>query len=155
MHGDDSFAHLAELVDRLPKMQEADARLRRARAAENALRAWRESQACRAMLAQADAVLARQRAALREAEEACDEKAADHLRREVLYWSQQRGLRVGPAQNARAAYEEALSSGPFEGLDEARAAVLPARGHAEIEHELREYREDYAATLELCERLER
>lgn len=66
----------------------------------------------------------------------------------------QRGLRVGPAQNAEQALARALEASPFDTVEEARAALLPAESLAALSAEVEAYQAAYAAALAVCQQLE-
>lgn len=60
-----------------------------------------------------------------------------------------------PAQNDRAAADEALKAGGFTSVDEEKDAVLPRDELVRLERELEAYRVDYAETLAACQKAER
>ena len=66
----------------------------------------------------------------------------------------QRGLRVGPAQNAERALARALEASPFVTVEEARAALLPADSLAALTTEVEAYQVAYAEALAVCQQLE-
>lgn len=138
----DCFERLASLVDQLPAMEKASARLRRAEAAQAALVAQRE-------LAEAEGLLA---AADRQIAEV--EQAQARAARTLLFWGQQRGLHVGPANNARAHLAQALRAGGFSDASEAEAALIPENEHDELAERIAHYQRDYAEALAACEEVE-
>lgn len=148
------FAHLGELVDRLPQMQKAQARLDRIRAAEKVLRCEQEHQTCAAMLAMANEALAKAQAALEDASKS--DATAEQARREVMFRASERGFRIGPEQNARLALERALADGPFADVAEARtaAAEMTPGEQAALREEIASYQQDYADTLARCQQIE-
>ena len=66
----------------------------------------------------------------------------------------QHGLKVGPAQNAERALARALEASPFDTVEEARAALLPAESLAALSAEVQAYQADYAEALAVCQQLE-
>ena len=177
---DELFEHLQELVDRLPTMQEAQARLERAKTAEHVLDCECKHRECATMLELADEELAKAQAALEAAlagnaapgnggaaatlegtattlEGAPanpDPEQLDLLRRAVMYRSSQRGFRVGPEKAARVALEKALTDGGFADATEARAAALPSAEQDSLTQEIASYQQDYANTLARCQAFE-
>lgn len=150
------FAHLGELVERLPQMQAAQARLDRAQTAAEILRLDREHQTCAAMLAMANEALAKAQVALEAAQAAGDEEDAtvEQARREVMFRASERGFRIGPEQNARLALERALADSPFASAEEARTAAIAPDEEAALREEIASYQQDYATTLARCQQLE-
>lgn len=148
------FAHLEELVGLLPEMQELGERLARARAAAAVLARAHELDVRELMLAEEDAHLAAEREALHAAQTAGDECEIDRHQRNVLYYGQRRGLRVGPVENGRAALEKALKAGGFATVEDARATSMPAAEMDAAEQRIAGYQADYATTLAACQEVE-
>lgn len=148
------FAHLEELVGLLPEMQELGERLARARAAEAVLARAHELDVRELMLTEEDAHLAAEREALHAAQTAGDEGEIDRRQRNMLYYGQRRGLRVGPVENGRAALEKALKAGGFATVEDARAASMPAAEMDAAERRIAGYQADYATTLAACREAE-
>ena len=148
------FAHLEELVGLLPEMQELGERLARARAAEAVLARAHELDVRELMLTEEDAHLAAEREALHAAQTAGDEGEIDRHQRNMLYYGQRRGLRVGPVENGRAALEKALKAGGFATVEDARAASMPAAEMDAAEQRIAGYQADYATTLAACREAE-
>ena len=148
------FAHLEELVGLLPEIQELGERLARARAAEAVLARAHELDVRELMLTEEDAHLAAERDALHAAQTAGDECEIDRRQRNVLYYGQRRGLRVGPVENGRAALEKALKAGGFATVEDARAASMPAAEMDAAERRIAGYQADYATTLAACREAE-
>ena len=148
------FAHLEELVGLLPEMQGLGERLARARAAEAVLARAHELDVRELMLAEEDAHLAAEREALHAAQTAGDECEIDRRQRNVLYYGQRRGLRVGPVENGRAALEKALKAGGFATVEDARAVSMPAAEMDAAERRIAGYQADYATTLAACREAE-
>lgn len=119
-----------------------------------------------AELARADALVAEAEACVREAEAAlirsegaegdAAEKAAHmgDLRLALMAAGTQRGLKVGPAQNAEHALAQALEASPFDTVEEARAALLPTDSLAALASEVQAYQAAYAEALDVCRQLE-
>jgi hypothetical protein len=149
----DPFELLEQLVGELPARQEDAARLAAAQAAENVRVAAREHANCAAALHAADRSLEAARAAEQDALAAGDVGALDHARRDVLFWGQQRGLRVGPEHNARIALDEALAAGGFADEKTAEAVALPAGERERLRQIIAAYQREYAAVLAACEAL--
>ena len=84
------------------------------------------------------------------------EKAAHlgDLRLALMAAGTQRGLKVGPAQNAEHALAQALEVSPFDTVEEARAALLPADSLAALSAEVEAYQAAYAEALAVCQQLE-
>lgn len=103
-------------------------------------------------MCEAEAALARSEAAGGDAAE----KAAHlgDLRLALMAAGTQRGLKVGPAQNAERALARALEASPFDTVEEARAALLPAESLAALSAEVQAYQADYAEALAMCQQLE-
>ena len=159
MDADAAFAHLEELLDGLPAMQKQGERLARAREAARIAGLESERATRAALLAVAEE---RQRAAeerlARASERALSDggdkegRGVDDARRAVLQASSLRGFRVGPCRNAERALERALEEGPFDAVDDARAALVDDTALSSLEEEVAAYQRDYAQTLERCER---
>lgn len=155
------FAHLQELVDELPRMQELDERLSRAVAAARLEELARDKRTQDGMLRQAQEILDRARAALDRARETGDPEAIETAEREVLAGGQARGIRIAPARNAQDALDEALAQSPFDTLDEALTvfARLAAEGGELATRAGRDacaariaaYRRDYDETFAACQ----
>ena len=148
------FAYLEELVGLLPEMRELGERLARARAAEAVLARAHELDVRELMLTEEDAHLAAEQEALHAAQTAGDEREIDRHRRNVLYYGQRRGLRVGPVENGRAALEKALKAGGFATVEDARAVSMPAAEMNAAEQRIAGYQADYATTLAACREAE-
>ena len=148
------FAYLEELVGLLPEMRELGGRLARARAAEAVLARAHELDVRELMLTEEDAHLAAEREALHAAQTAGDECEIDRHQRNMLYYGQRRGLRVGPVENGRAALEKALKAGGFATVEDARAVSMPAAEMDAAERRIAGYQADYATTLAACREAE-
>ena len=131
-----AFGRLEHLYAQLPAMEEKGAALARARSA-----------------ATVDG-LATEAEARVSAAEAEGEQAAGEARLALMAAGTQRGLRVGPAQNAEQALARALEASPFDTVEEARAAMLPAESLAALAAEVEAYQAAYAAALAVCQQLE-
>lgn len=144
------FSHLEVLVGEIPKMQELGERLARARAAATVLERAHELDVRKRALAEEDGHLTAARDALKVAQTAGDESEADRLQRDVLYYGQCRGLRVGPVENGRAALEKALAAGGFATVEDARAVAMGADEMGVAERKIAAYQADYESTLAAC-----
>lgn len=161
-----AFAQLEHLYAQLPSMEEKGVALARARSAAEVDGLAKETAYRVAELARADALVAEAEACVREAEAAlarseaaggdAAEKAAHlgDLRLALMAAGTQRGLRVGPAQNAEHALAQALEASPFDTVEEARAALLPVDSLAALSAEVQAYQADYAEALAVCQQLE-
>lgn len=161
-----AFAQLEHLYARLPSMEEKGGALARARFAAEVDGLAKAAAYRVAELARADALVAEAEACVREAEAAlarseaaggdAAEKAAHlgDLRLALMAAGTQRGLKVGPAQNAEHALAQALEASPFDTVEEARAALLPADSLAALSAEVQAYQADYAEALAVCQQLE-
>ena len=161
-----AFGRLERLYAQLPAMEEEGAALARARSAAEVDGLAKAAAYRAAELARADAEVARAEAFVREAEAAlarseaaggdAAEKAAHlgDLRLALMAAGTQRGLKVGPAQNAEQALDRALEASPFDTVEEAHAALLPAESLAALSAEVQAYQADYAEALAVCQQLE-
>lgn len=161
-----AFGRLERLYAQLPAMEEKGAALARARSAAEVDGLAKAAAYRAAELARADAEVARAEAFVREAEAAlvrlegaegdAAEKAAHlgDLRLALMAAGTQRGLKVGPAQNAEHALAQALEVSPFDTVEEARAALLPADSLAALSAEVEAYQAAYAEALAVCQQLE-
>ena len=147
-----AFGRLEHLYAQLPAMEEKGAALARARSAATvdglAKAAYRAAE-----LVRADALVTEAEARV-SAAEAEGEQAAGEARLALMAAGTQRGLRVGPAQNAEQALARALEASPFDTVEEARAALLPAESLAALSAEVEAYQAAYAAALAVCQQLE-
>ena len=161
-----AFGRLERLYAQLPAMEEKGAALARARSAAEVdglakAAAYRAAELVRAetLVAEAEACVCEAEAALARSEVAggdAAEKAAHlgDLRLALMAAGTQRGLKVGPAQNAEHALAQALEASPFDTVEEARAALLPADSLAALSAEVQAYQADYAEALAVCQQLE-
>lgn len=161
-----AFGRLERLYAQLPAMEEKGAALARARSAAEVdglakAAAYRAAELVRAetLVAEAEAFVREAEAALARSEAAggdAAEKAAHlgDLRLALMAAGTQRGLKVGPAQNAEHALAQALEASPFDTVEEARAALLPADSLAALSAEVQAYQADYAEALAVCQQLE-
>lgn len=161
-----AFRRLEHLYAQLPAMEEKGAALARARSAAEVDGLAKAAAYRAAELARADAEVARADARVREAEaalarsEAAEGDAAEKaphlgdLRLALMAAGAQRGLKVGPAQNAEHALARALEASPFDTVEEARAALLPTDSLAALASEVQAYQAAYAEALAVCQQLE-
>lgn len=161
-----AFAQLEHLYAQLPSMEEKGVALARARFAAEVDGLAKAAAYRAAELARADAEVARADARVREAEaalarsEAAEGDAAEKaphlgdLRLALMAAGAQRGLKVGPAQNAEHALARALEASPFDTVEEARAALLPTDSLAALASEVQAYQAAYAEALAVCQQLE-
>lgn len=161
-----AFGRLERLYAQLPAMEEKGAALARARSAAEVdglakAAAYRAAELVRAetLVAEAEACVCEAEAALARSEAAggdAAEKAArlGDLRLALMAAGTQRGLKVGPAQNAERALARALEASPFDTVEEVRAALLPAESLAALSAEVQAYQADYAEALAVCQQLE-
>lgn len=161
-----AFGRLERLYAQLPAMEEKGAALARARSAAEVdglakAAAYRAAELVRAetLVAEAEDCVCEAEAALVRSESAegdAAEKAAHlgDLRLALMAAGTQRGLKVGPAQNAEHALAQALEASPFDTVEEARAALLPADSLAALSAEVQAYQADYAEALAMCQQLE-
>lgn len=161
-----AFAQLEHLYAQLPSMEEKGAALARARSAAEVDGLAKAAAYRAAELARAESLVARAEACVREAEAAlvrlegvegdAAEKAAHlgDLRLALMAAGTQRGLKVGPAQNAERALARALEASPFDTVEEAHAALLLAESLAALSAEVEAYQAAYAEALDVCRQLE-
>lgn len=160
-----AFGRLEHLYAQLPAMEEKGAALARARSAATVdglakAAAYRAAELVRAdaLVTEAEARVSAAEAALTRSEAAegdAAEKAAHlgDLRLALMAAGTQRGLKVGPAQNAEHALARALEASPFDTVEEARAALLPAESLAALAAEVEAYQVVYAKALAVCQHL--
>ena len=148
-----AFARLERLYAQLPAMEEKGAALARARSAAEVDGLAKAAAYRAAELVRADALVTEAEARV-SAAEAEGEQAAGEARLALMAAGTQRGLRVGPAQNAEQALARALEASPFDTVEEARAALLPAESLAALSAEVEAYQAAYAAALAVCQQLE-
>lgn len=161
-----AFGRLERLYAQLPAMEEKGAALARARSAAEVdglakAAAYRAAELVRAetLVAEAEACVCEAEAALARSEAAggdAAEKAAHlgDLRLALMAAGTQRGLKVGPAQNAERALAQALEASPFDTVEEARAVLLPTDSLAALASEVQAYQAAYAEALDVCRQLE-
>ena len=154
-----AFGRLERLYAQLPAMEEKGAALARARSAAEVDGLAKAAAYRAAELARAEAFVREVEAALARSEAAggdAAEKAAHlgDLRLALMAAGTQRGLKVGPAQNAEHALAQALEASPFDTVEEARAALLPTDSLAALSAEVQAYQADYAEALAVCQQLE-
>ena len=161
-----AFERLECLYGQLPAMEERGAALARARSAATVdglakAAAYRAAELVRAetLVAEAEACVCEAEAALARSEAAggdAAEKAAHlgDLRLALMAAGTQRGLKVGPAQNAEHALARALEASPFDTVEEARTALLPAESLAVLTAEVEDYQAAYVEALAVCQQLE-
>lgn len=161
-----AFGRLERLYAQLPAMEEKGAALARARSAAEVdglakAAAYRAAELVRAetLVAEAEACVREAEAALARSEAAEGDAAekAPHLgdlRLALMAAGAQRGLKVGPAQNAEHALARALEASPFDTVEEARAALLPTDSLAALASEVQAYQAAYAEALAVCQQLE-
>lgn len=161
-----AFAQLERLYAQLPAMEEKGAALARARSAAEVDGLAKAAAYRAAELVRAESLVARAEACVREAEAAlirseaaggdAAEKAAHlgDLRLALMAAGTQRGLKVGPAQNAERALARALEASPFDTVEEARAVLLPVESLAALSAEVEAYQAAYAEALDVCRQLE-
>ncbi len=145
------FAHLQELVDALPTMEEKGGRLAKARAAREVLRLERYRKGQENELRHIQENFDAQMAIEREAKAAGDGAREENARYNVLLFGNQRGIRQGAEANARRKVDDALDEGGFSDMEEARKAALPDEDFSALEQEVESFKADYAETLQACQ----
>ena len=148
---DELFARLEVLVQSIPAMEESSRRLDRARAADCVRALAQELASCKAALDLADRQLEDAQGAVESGRAAGDCEAE---REAWLFWGQQRGLRVGPVQNARAALDDALKKAGFASEDAAREAWLDEDEQRALEERIACYQREYSEVLAACQAIE-
>ena len=138
-----AFGRLEHLYAQLPAMEEKGAALARARSAATVDGLAKAAAYRAAELVRADALVTEAEARV-SAAEAEGEQAAGEARLALMAAGTQRGLRVGPAQNAEQALARALEASPFDTVEEARAAMLPAESLAALAAEVEAYQPAHA-----------
>ena len=151
---DAAFAHLQELLDGLPDMQELAEKARLARVADEAAALDHELTVAQATLALRESDLAEARAQLEAAEAAGDATRADHFRREVLFCADQVALAKGPVNEAEFRIGNLLKREGAESLQALRAHALDAAELADLDTRIAAYQDDYQRTYELCQSMD-
>ena len=151
---DAAFAHLQELLDELPDMQELGEKARLARVADEAATLDHELMVARTALTLRESDLAEARAQLEAAETAGDATRADHFRREVLFCADQVALAKGPVNEAEFKIANLLKREGAESLQTLRAHALDAAALADLDARIAAYQDDYQRTYELCQSIE-
>ena len=151
---DAAFAHLQELLDELPGMQELGEKARLARVADEAAALNHDLATAHATLALRESDLAEARAQLEAAEAAGDATRADHFRREVLFCADQVALAKGPVNEAEFRIGNLLKREHAENLQALQAHALEAVTLADLEARITAYQDDYQRTYELCQSFE-
>ena len=151
---DAAFAHLQELVDGLPGMQELGEKARLAHAADEAAALDHELTVAHAALALRESDLAEARAQLEAAETAQDTGRADHFRREVLFYADQVALAKGPVNEAEFRIGNLLKREGAESLQALQIYALEAATLADLDTRIAAYQDDYQRTYELCQSFE-
>lgn len=151
---DAAFAHLQELLDGLPGMQELAEKARLAHVADEAAALDHELAVARATYALRESDLAEARAQLEAAETAQDTGRADHFRREVLFYADQVALAKGPINEAEFRIGNLLKREHAENLQALQIHALEAAALADLEARIAAYQDDYQHTYELCQSFE-
>ena len=151
---DAAFAHLQELLDGLPGMQELGEKARLAHVADEAAALDHELTVAHAALALRESDLAEARTQLEAAEAAGDVTRADHFRREVLFYADQVALAKGPVNEAEFKIANLLKHEDAESLQALRAHALDAAALADLDARIAAYQDDYQRTYELCQSFE-
>ena len=151
---DAAFAHLQELLDGLPGMQELAEKARLAHVADEAAALDHELATAHAALALRESDLAEARAQLEAAETAQNTGRADHFRREVLFYADQVALAKGPINEAEFRISNLLKREHAENLQALQAHALEAATLADLDARIAAYQDDYQRTYELCQSFE-
>ena len=151
---DAAFAHLQELLDGLPGMQELAEKARLARVADEAAALNHELAVARATFALRESDLAEARTQLEAAETAQDVARADHFRREVLFYADQVALAKGPINEAEFRIGNLLRREHAENLQALQIHALEAAALADLEARIAAYQDDYQHTYELRQSFE-
>ena len=151
---DAAFAHLQELLDGLPGMQELGEKARLAHVADEAAALDHELAAAYAALALRESDLAEARAQLEAAEAAQDAARADHFRREVLFYADQVALAKGPVNEAEFRIGNLLRREHAENLQVLRSHAREPDALSDLGARIAAYQDDYQRTYELCQSFE-
>ena len=151
---DAAFAHLQELLDGLPGMQEFGEKARLAHVADEAADLDHELAVARATYALRESDLAVARAQLEAAETAQDADRADHFRREVLFYADQVALAKGPINEAEFRIGNLLKREHAENLQALQIHALEADALSDLDARIAAYQDDYQRTYELCQSFE-
>ena len=151
---DAAFAHLQELLDGLPGMQELGEKARLAHVADEAANLNHDLATAHATLALRESDLAEARAQLEAAETAGDATRADHFRREVLFCADQVALAKGPVNEAEFKIANLLKREGAESLQALQAHALDAAELADLDTRIASYQDDYQRTYELCQSMD-
>lgn len=151
---DAAFAHLQELLDGLPGMQELGEKARLARVADEAAALDHELTVARTARALRESDLAEARAQLEAAEAAGDATRADHFRREVLFYADQVALAKGPVNEAEFKIANLLKREDAESLQALQTHALDAAELADLDTRIAAYQDDYQRTYKLCQSMD-
>lgn len=151
---DAAFAHLQELLDGLPGMQELGEKARLAHVADEAAALDHELAVARATFALRESDLAEVRTQLEAVEAAQDTARADHFRREVLFYADQVALAKGPINEAEFRIGNLLKREHAENLQALQAHALEADALSDLDARIAAYQDDYQRTYELCQSFE-
>lgn len=151
---DAAFAHLQELLDGLPGMQELGEKARLAHVADEAAALDHELAVARATFALRESDLAEARTQLEVAETAQDAGRADHFRREVLFYADQVALAKGPVNEAEFKIANLLKREGAESLQALQTHALDAAELADLDARIAAYQDDYQRTYALCQSFE-
>ena len=151
---DAAFAHLQELLDGLPGMQELAEKARLAHVADEAAALDHELATAHATLVLRESDLAEARTQLEAAETAQDAGRADHFRREVLFYADQVALAKGPVNEAKFKIANLLKREHAENLHALQAHALEAVTLADLDARIAAYQDDYQHTYELCQSMD-
>lgn len=151
---DAAFAHLQELLDGLPGMQELAEKARLAHVADEAAALDHELATAHAALALRESDLAEARTQLEAAEAAQDTGRADHFRREVLFYADQVALAKGPVNEAEFRIGNLLRREHAENLQALQIHALEADALSDLDARIAAYQDDYQRTYELCQSFE-
>ena len=146
-----AFAHLQELLDGLPGMQELAEKARLAHVADEAAALDHELATAHAALALRESDLAEARAQLEAAETAQNTARADHFRREVLFYADQVALAKGPINEAEFRIGNLLKREHAENLQALQIHALEADALSDLDARIAAYQDDYQRTYELCQ----
>jgi uncharacterized protein YecE (DUF72 family) len=151
---DQAFAHLEELLERLPEIQEKDTRLTTAREARELLELQERSTRLTTEIAEYESIRDK---ALRDAKAASDAGDAQLEGQSLALlrmYSDLHMTRLAPMQRAQNALWEMLEQSSLSSDDPLADLALSEQEYTALEEELRAYQLDYQKTYEFCEKAE-
>ena len=147
------FSHMQELLDILPEMQEKGTIFHLALEARELYKLKSRYDSERSFLEEAEEEMRQANSAASEDWAKGDKERSLQHQRIATYHEAMRGFRIGPCQNSQIAYEKTLAESPFSDEEDWLVALLSEEEFSSLDDQIKAYQEDYAQTLEACQRL--